>query len=207
MTSTTAPSTSTTAAPATRGWRVVDIVVASVLGVAAGVVFWAWGLAWEPLSNLLVVVAPMAGLLAGGWLFAAVLGGLVIRKPGAAVFTEVVAGVVSMLIGTQWGFSVLIWALLQGLAAELVFAAFGYRRFTLPVALLAGGAAGVAVGVLDNTFSSNATWELGYKAVYLGCAVVSGVVVAGLLSWLAVRALAATGVLSQFAAGRTAREV
>jgi energy-coupling factor transport system substrate-specific component len=134
MTSTTAPSTSTTTAAPQRGWRVVDIVVASVLGVAAGVVFWAWGLAWEPLSNLLVVVAPMAGLLAGG-------------------------------------------------------------------------AAGVAVGLLDNTFTSNTTWEIGYQSVYLGCAVVSGVVVAGLLSWLAVRALAATGVLSQFAAGRTAREV
>lgn len=207
MTSTTAPSTTTDASTARSSWRVVDIVTASVLGVAAGVVFWAWGLAWTPLSTLLSAFAPLAGLLAGGWLFAGVLGGLVIRKPGAALFCEVVAAVVSMMVGTQWGFSVLLWGILQGLAAELVFAAFGYRRFGLPVALLAGAAAGVAVGLLDNTFSSNVTWELGWKAVYLGCAVVSGVVIAGLLSWLAVRALAATGVLSSFAAGRSAREV
>lgn len=26
-------------------WRVVDIVVASVIGVAFGVVYWAWGIA------------------------------------------------------------------------------------------------------------------------------------------------------------------
>ena len=31
-------------------WRVVDIVVASVIGVAVGVVFWAWGVVWGPIS-------------------------------------------------------------------------------------------------------------------------------------------------------------
>lgn len=204
---TSTDSTRNTTTPDRRRWRVVDIVVASVLGVAAGVIFWAWGLAWTPLSTGLAFFAPLAGLLAGGWLFAGVLGGLVIRKPGAALFTEVVAGVVSMAVGTQWGFSVLIWAVVQGLATELVFAAFGYRRWGLPAALLAGGAAGVAVGLMDNTFASNVTWELTWKAVYLGSAVVSGVLVAGLLSWLAVRALASTGALAPFASGRSAREV
>jgi energy-coupling factor transport system substrate-specific component len=178
-----------------------------VLGVAAGVIFWAWGIAWTPLSAGLAFFAPLSGLLAGGWLFAGVLGGLVIRKPGAALFTEIVAGVVSMAIGTQWGFSVLIWAALQGLAAELVFAAFRYRRWGLSTALLAGAGAGVMVGLLDNVFGANAVWELGWKAVYLGSAVVSGVLLAGLLSWLAVRALARTGALAPFASGRTAREV
>jgi energy-coupling factor transport system substrate-specific component len=195
------------AVPRTRRWRVVDIVVASVLGVAAGVVFWAWGIAWTPLSTALAFFAPLAGLLAGGWLFAGVLGGLVIRKPGAALFTEVVAGVVSMAVGTQWGFSVLIWAVVQGLAAELGFAAFGYKKFGVGVALVSGALAGVAVGFMDNTFSSNVAWEATWKLVYLGSAVVSGVVIAGLLSWLAVRALASTGALAPFASGRSAREV
>ncbi len=190
-----------------RSWRVVDIVVASVLGVAAGIIFWAWGLAWTPLSSVLAFLAPLSGLLVGGWLFAGVLGGLVIRKPGAALFTEVVAGVVSMMVGTQWGFSVLIWAVVQGLAAELAFAALGYRRWGLSAALLSGAVAGVAVGLMDNTFGSNAVWELGYKSIYLGCAVASGIVVAGLLSWLAVRALARTGALASFASGRTTHEV
>src|SRR6188508_1654019 len=34
-------------------WRVVDIVVASVLGVAGGLVFWAWGAVWTPVSDAL----------------------------------------------------------------------------------------------------------------------------------------------------------
>jgi len=183
-------------------WRVVDIVVASVIGVASGVIFWAWGLAWSPLSALLAFTPGLEGLLAGGWLFAGVLGGLIIRKPGAAVYTEVVAAVVSMLIGTQWGFSTLIWGVVEGLGAEIVLALFFYANWRLGVALLAGAGAGVAVGLLDTTFTSYAALDFGYKAVYFVSAVVSGTVLAGLLSWLAVRGLARTGALSRFASGR-----
>ncbi|GAB2968432.1 ECF transporter S component [Frigoribacterium salinisoli] len=189
-----------------RRWRVVDIVVASVIGVASGVVFWAWGLAWTPLSGLLGFTPGLEGLLSGGWLFAAVLGGLVVRKPGAAVYTEVVAAVVSMLIGTQWGFSTLLWGIVEGLGAEIVFALFLYKSWRLGVALLAGAGAGIAVGLMDTSFSSIAAFALEYKLVYIVSAVVSGVVLAGLLPWLAMRGLARAGALDRFAAGRgTAR--
>lgn len=185
-------------------WRVVDIIVASVIGVASGVIFWAWGIAWSPLSGLLAFTPGLEGLLAGGWLFAGVLGGLVIRKPGAALYTEVIAAVVSMLIGTQWGFSTLIWGVVEGLGAEIIFAIFLYTNWRLGVALLAGAGAGAAVGLLDTTFTSYAALDFGYKAVYFVSAVVSGVVLAGLVSWLAVRGLARTGALTRFASGREA---
>jgi energy-coupling factor transport system permease protein len=188
-------------------WRVVDIVVASVIGVASGILFWVWGQAWTPLSGLLAFTPGLEGLLAGGWLFAGVLGGLVIRKPGAAVYTELVAAIVSMLIGTQWGFSTLIWGFVEGLGAEIVFAIFLYRTWNVWVALLAGAGAGVAVGLLDTAFTSYAALELGYKAIYVVAAVVSGVLIAGLLSWLAMRGLATAGALNRFAAGRQARPV
>ncbi|MET0726422.1 MAG: ECF transporter S component [Leifsonia sp.] len=209
-TNTTIPGTDT--APVGRGrrvyrWRVVDIVVASVIGVASGVIFWAWGLAWTPLSGVLAFTPGLEGLLAGGWLFAGVLGGLVIRKPGAAIYTEVVAAVVSMIIGTQWGFSTLIWGLVEGLGAEIVFAIFLYRTFNIGVAALAGAGAGLAVGLLDTTFTSYAALELQYKLVYLISAIVSGVVIGGILSWFAMRGLARTGALSRFAAGRQTRVV
>ena len=200
--STNTLSPSPTRKPRVLRWRVVDIVVASVIGVASGVIFWAWGLAWSPLSGLLAFTPGLEGLLAGGWLFAGVLGGLIIRKPGAAVYTEVVAAVVSMLIGTQWGFSTLIWGVVEGLGAELILALFLYSNWRLGVALLAGAGAGVAVGLLDTTFTSYAAMDFGYKATYFVSAVVSGTVLAGLLSWLAVRGLARTGALARFAAGR-----
>lgn len=191
----------------TSRWRVVDIVTASVIGVAAGVIFWAWGLAYGPISSALALTPGLGGLLAGGWLFAGVLGGLIIRKPGAAIYTELVAAAVSALIGTVWGFETLIWGLIQGAGAEIVFALFFYRSFRIWVALLAGAGAGVAVGLLDTTFTSYAALDTGAKLTYFVSAVVSGTVVAGLLSWFAVRGLAATGALSRFASGNQARAV
>ncbi|GAA3662280.1 ECF transporter S component [Microbacterium marinilacus] len=198
---------SATATPTARRhrWRVVDIVVASVVGVAAGVVFWLWGLAWPGLDTVLAFTPGLSGLLAGGWLFAGVLGGLIIRKPGAALFTEVVAAVVSMAIGTQWGPETFIWGLVQGVAAELGFAILLYANWRLLGALVSGALAGVAVAVLDTSFSSVAALSVEARTVYFVAAVVSGIVIAGLVSWVVVRALAATGALDRFAAGREAR--
>jgi energy-coupling factor transport system substrate-specific component len=191
-----------TARPSRR-WRVVDIVVASVLGVAAGIIFWVWDQATVPLGGALAFSPGLQGLFSGVWLFAGVLGGLVIRKPGAALYTEILAAVVSMLVGTQWGFSTLIWGVLEGLGAEIIFALFLYRHWRLGVALLAGAGAGITTGLLDTTFYY-AAWSGEYKAIYILCSIASGVVIAGLLSWLAVRGLARTGALSRFASGRSA---
>lgn len=188
-------------------WRVVDIVVASVIGVAAGVVFWLWGQAWPALDGLLSVTPGLSGLLAGGWLFAGVLGGLVIRKPGAALYTEVVAAVVSMAVGTQWGFTTLIWGVVQGAAAELGFAVFAYANWRLMAALVSGAFSGIAVGLLDTNFSSVAALSFEARVIYFVSAVVSGILIAGLVSWIVVRALAATGALDRFASGREARAV
>ena len=125
-------------------WRVVDIVVASVLAVAAGLVFVFWNIASNPLTAPLTALLPgLQALAGGGWLFAGVLTALVIRKPGAALYGEVVAATVSALVGNQWGVLTIESGLVQGLGAELVFAIFLYRRWNLPVAALAGAAAGL----------------------------------------------------------------
>jgi len=192
--------------PASRSWRVVDIVIASVIGVASGLIFVVWNQAYNPLSGLLTPLLPgLQALLGGGWLFAGVLGGLVIRKPGAALYTELLAAVVSTLVGgTAWGATILVSGAVQGLGAELVFALFLYGNYRLYVALLAGAGAGLALAVNDLLL-----WYPGsaapFIAIYTISAVVSGIVVAGLLSWLAMRGLARTGALSRFAAGRAVR--
>ncbi|MHA7261690.1 ECF transporter S component [Arthrobacter sp. TMN-37] len=184
-------------------WRVVDIVVASVLAVAVGVVFFAWSAGYSGIVLLTSVFPPLTGLYTGGWLIAGVLGGLIIRKPGAAIYCEVLAAAVSALLGTQFGLSVLLSGFLQGLGAELVFLLFLYRKWNLGVALLAGLGSGIALAVSENALY-NSLWAVEYQLFYVLFAAASGVVIAGLLSWLAVRGLARTGVLSSFAAGRSA---
>ncbi|MGE0221383.1 ECF transporter S component [Mycolicibacterium sp.] len=190
-----------TTAPALR-WRVVDIVVASVLAVAAGLIFVIWNVASNPVTAPLTALLPgLQALAGGGWLFAGVLTALVIRKPGAALYGEVVAATVSALVGNQWGVLTIESGLVQGLGAELVFAAFLYRRWNLPVAVAAGAAAGLALAVNDLIL-----WYPGsasaFAGIYTVSAIVSGALVAGLLSWFVVRGLARTGALSRFASGR-----
>lgn len=197
--------------PTTRNlrWRVVDIVVAAVLGVALGLVFWGWntiGYAWFLAADGLT--PGFGGIAVGIWLLGGVVGGLVIRKPGAALVVEVVAAIVSMMIGNVWGISTVLSGLVQGLGAELIFALFFYRRFGIAVAALAGIGAAVAAWVFELFYGSspNILKSLEFNAIYLGAVVVSGAVLAGVVGWMLVRALAATGALSRFAAGREVRQ-
>jgi len=201
----TITSTSTGARSRVFRWRVVDIVVASVVAVASGVVFWVWNIVQNPISGPVGAVLPgFQGILNGPWLFAGVLVALIVRKPGAALFGEVVAATVSALIGTQWGFATLLSGVVQGLGAEIVFALFLYANWRLVPALLAGAGAGIAESILDLLY-----WYPGSKPefaiTYAITTTISGIVVAGLGSWLLVRALAKTGALSRFAAGRESR--
>jgi energy-coupling factor transport system substrate-specific component len=184
-------------------WRVVDIVVASVLAVAAGLVFVIWNVASNPIGAPLGALLPgLQALLGGGWLFAGVLTALVVRKPGAALYGELVAATVSALVGNQWGVLTLESGLVQGLAAEIVFAVFLYRSWNLPVAVLAGASAGLAMAINDLVL-----WYPGsagaFAAIYVVSGIVSGAVLAGGLSWYVVRGLAKTGALSRFPSGRT----
>ena len=183
-------------------WRIVDIVVASVIAVACAGIFLGWNVAYEGPSSLLTPLLPgVQGLLAGPWLIAGVLGGLIVRKPGAALYTETVAAVISALVGNAWGPLTIVSGLVQGLGAELIFLVFAYAVWRLPVALLAGAGAGLACGINDRIL-----WYPGadvlFTTVYIASTTVSGVVIAGLGGWLIMRGLAATGALSRFAAGR-----
>ena len=205
--STTAQSPSK-AAPSRR-WRVIDIVIASVLGVALGLVFILWNTTSSPLRDALGAALPGLGaLLAGIWLLPGVIGGLIIRKPGAALFTELVAATVSVIIvPNEWGWWTIEAGLVQGLGAELVFALFLYKRWGLGVAVLAGIGAGLAMAVNDLVVWYAAGLTPEFAVIYTVSSVVTGAAIAGLLSWLLVRALAATGVLSRFAAGRERAEL
>jgi len=131
-------------------WRTRDIVVAAVIGVAFGVVFWVWGLVWYgPLQFIGELAFPLRDLFYAVWLVPAVLGPLIIRKPGAALFTEMVAAGVSALLGSVWGVDTLLSGFVQGAAAELVFAFTLYRIWTFPVLAVAAIASALAAWIHD----------------------------------------------------------
>ena len=185
----------------TNRWRTIDIVIASIVAVAFGVIFWAWNLLWNgPLGG---VTPPVRCVIYGMWLVPAVLGALIVRKPGAAFYTLTIASLVSVAIGTSWGWTLVVQGPLEALGAELIFAAFAYRLYNLPVAMLAGATAGVVASLYDAF-----VWYPGYswatfRIPYILVTAASSLVIAGLGSVLLVRALAQTGVLDRFPAGRS----
>ncbi|HEU4671864.1 MAG TPA: ECF transporter S component [Candidatus Limnocylindrales bacterium] len=178
-------------------WRTRDIVVAAIIGVAFGVVFIAWNAVWEAVG---AVVLPVRSLIYGVWLIPAVLAPLIVRKPGAALFAEMVAAGLSVFLGgTPWGPDALLSGFVQGAAAELVFAFTLYRSYSLPVLGVAAVASAAGAWVHD--------WALYYADIdtqtmlLVGLAMaISAVVIVALGSVALARALRQAGVLEGFPA-------
>jgi energy-coupling factor transport system substrate-specific component len=184
-------------------WRGIDLVTAAVFAVALGVAFWGFDVFVYPVVGIITAgFPPLGGLATGVWILPAVAGMLLIRRPGAAIFVELIAANVELTLGNSWGVTVLISALIQGLAVELVFALFRYRKFGLGIAALAGAVAAFfeIVGYELNAYYDD--YSLTFQIVLVICALVSGAVVSGGLGSLLIRALARTGALNAFAVGR-----
>jgi energy-coupling factor transport system substrate-specific component len=133
------------------------------------------------------------------WLLPAVLAPLIIRKPGAALFAEMVAAGVSALIGSVWGVDTLLSGFVQGAAAELIFAFTLYRLFSFPVLAAAAVASAAAAWIHD--------WVLYYPEVSVELQLARGVIMAAsaivfaaLGSIVIERSLRRAGVLGGFPA-------
>jgi energy-coupling factor transport system permease protein len=177
-------------------WRTRDILVVAIIGVTFGVVFWAWGLAWSFFEPLNLAFPVARDLLYAVWLVPAVLAPLVVRKPGAALFAEMVAAGVSAL-GSVWGADTILSGFVQGAAAELIFAFTLYRAWSLPVLGLAAVASAAAAWIHD--------WALYYPEAAIELQVargiamaISAIVIVAFGSVALVAALRRAGVLEGF---------
>jgi energy-coupling factor transport system substrate-specific component len=186
------------AAPSTR-WRTRDIVVTAVIAVAFALVFWFWDSIWAPLDGVFAAAPWAKDLLYAVWLVPAVLAPYIVRKPGAAIFAEMVAAGVSAILGSVWGPDVLLSGFVQGAAAELVFAMTLYRSWSFPVLAIASIASAAAAWIHD--------WAIYYQDASLEVQLVRGammaisaVVICAGGTVLLTRALRRAGVLEGFPA-------
>ncbi|MBM7659986.1 energy-coupling factor transport system substrate-specific component [Bacillus mesophilus] len=174
-----------------KGLKLTDILVTVVIAIVFGVIYKLW-------SPLYAAVAPLGlhvdQLLYGMWFIAATVAFLIIRKPGVAFLAEVAAASGEFLMGSEWGLEVLIYGVLQGLGAELVFMLFLYKRFDLLVVSLA--AVGSTIGSLIMDFYKGyigdlALWNL---SLFMGARVIGAILIAGVFAYVLVKALEKTGV-------------
>lgn len=187
-------------------WRGVDLVTTAILAAALGVAFWGFDSFVYPITSTIGNIYPsLSELQLGVWIIPAVLGGVLVRKPGAALYAELIAASIELVLGgNPWSYTVLVSGACQAVGVELVLLVVAYRGLSLPLAAL-GGAISAVAEVIYEYFSWVPSYSVMQKVIYMICGVLSGAIIAGGAGWGLVRLLGRLGVLNSFAAGREAR--
>lgn len=186
-------------------WTLRETLIVAVLGAVFGVMYLGWVQVWLVLQAIFGPVT--MDVVMGFWFIVSIIAAAIIRKPGVALVSEVLAAAIQVLLGSPAGLLLLLTGLVQGAGAEAVFAATRWRRYTVPVLMAAGMGAAV--------FSFAYTWvRFDYGSLAPGLLVAmfvlrlaSGALLGGLLGHLIVRGLYRTGVLSGLAIDRDTRAV
>ncbi len=120
-----------------------------------------------------------------------------VRKPGAATITGLLAGTVELLTGNPHGLLVLMYGGLGGVGVDLVWLLLGGRHHPIVYMLAGGVGASANVLILKLVASLPTENTVVYSGLILltGVAFLSGVVLAGLLGWWLMRALRLAGAL------------
>ena len=176
-------------------------VTVAVMAAAMGVAYWAWTLVYDVLKEPLLKPLGIKRALDGFWLLAPVFFGYMVRKPGMALFGSLVAAGVEGII-THWGMSAVIYGLVQGLGAELVFALFLYRQWNWSVLLLAASMSALFSFGYDFLSQEQANLALWFNLSQLIVFVISSWVFAAALSRYLGKRLVKTGLLDGFLIAR-----
>jgi energy-coupling factor transport system substrate-specific component len=180
-----------------KGWTLREILIVTVLGVVFAVLYLGWVQVW--LVAQAIFGAVTMDVVMGFWFVASIVAAAIIRKPGVAFTSEVLAGGVEILLGSPAGLLLLVSGAVQGAGAEVVFAATRWRNYSLPVLMMAGVGAAI--------FSFAYTWiRFNYGALQPGLLIamfvlrcLSGAVLGGWLGHIIVEALYKTGALAGLA--------
>lgn len=188
-------------------WRIADIALGSALAAVFGVILCGYGLVFIPLIRTLnaAVLPGFASITHGVWYLSGTLAVLLIRKPGSAVYVNVVGALVQVLLGSPFSFnSTIVAALMQGVFAEIPFLIFRLRKFNLTLSIISGLLVALEYGVFL-TFTKYQAKTPAYITIHMITELISGFLLSGVLVWFVYLALRATGALDNFASGRSDR--
>ena len=129
---------------------------------------------------------------------AAIVAYLIIPKPGIAIIAEFAAGAGETIVMGKFDIPTIIYAIPQGVACEIIFAIFKYQSRSAVVAMLAGLLTALISFPVDYFYgylNEVAGWNL---LLFIVFRAISGIILAGLLSYIVVKALDQTGVTKLF---------
>jgi energy-coupling factor transport system substrate-specific component len=189
------------------GFTLLEIVIIAVVGVVNGIL----GTPNAVVGRFLQTFSGTYGFLlfsmiAGGFYVSACLAGYIVRKPGAAMLSEVFNGIAQLLTGNPNGIVALLAGLLQGAGAEVAFAFYGYRKWTLGVVMLSGALSPILQQLPEAYYFGVGPLGIGYNLLSLVIRMISGAVYAGVIVIPLAQALARAGVLRGTRLDRAIRE-
>ena len=188
-------------------WKLKDFIMMAILGVVFAAVYMAVFQGGLALSTALTPFGLSNfgfEIIYGVWFMAATLAAYIIRKPGVALITEMLASAIELLMGNSGGLTVVLTGFIQGLGAEAVFAAFRYRKWDTVSMILAGIASAFLIFCYELYYLNYITLSPVLLIGQLTVRFISAAIFSGIVCRLAGDALAKTGVVRNYAIGASA---
>ncbi len=175
---------------------IFEVVLTTVVSVALGVSFWGWTFVYEIFKPLLKVYG-LGYITAGFWIFASIFLPQIVRKPGIALISSMIAAFIQSLL-THWGLLSLLWGLVQGLGAEIIFLLFAYKKWDFKILVLAAIVSSFFSYALDYILYDYKNLSIGFNLTQLISFLISSAILAGVLSEIVSKRLVKIGILDQF---------
>ncbi len=186
-------------------WKLKDILMIAVTGVLFGVIFLGATYSGGFLSGILTPLG-MAQLgyepFYGIYFMAGAFGGYVLRRPGAAIISEMLAAVIECLLGNYFGPIIILSGFVQGLGIELVLAVFGYKKYDLKTMLIASVCCSVITMGYNLVISGYSTIAPSVLMIMLIVRIISAMLITACFTKYLADRLAKAGVLRGYAVSR-----
>lgn len=175
-------------------WNTKDILITGMIGVVFAFVLLAVTFAYFPLAGIL---GPAYSRITDGiFMIPGLLALYLIRKPGAALISMTIGGLV-MLPFSPYGLIGIVWAAIAGLECEAPFLAVLYRKYSTLFLMISGSVATIISTLLEYPLYGHAALAIGVQITMLVVSAIGGAI-GGLLSkWLA-DALLKAGFLAEY---------
>ncbi|WP_342429628.1 ECF transporter S component [Neobacillus sp. FSL H8-0543] len=179
-----------------KGLSTLDIVLMAILAIVHGI-------AMTYVALLNQVLTAMGGpiltsVIIGLFTIHGVLAMYIIRKPGAALVTCLISGVVQILAGNPNGLISMVAASSYGVGIEVAFAFFKYRRYDFITLSIAGFTSMPIWFVIAGFWFGYINWGVMVMITAFLVRCLSGVILSGWISKILGDTLSKTGILNGF---------
>lgn len=181
-----------------KSWKlsINEIVLITTLGAMFGVIFWGWSWGFEIIKAPLKLIG-FKYLLAGIWIMPGIFVSNIIQKPGAALYTSLMAAIVESML-SKWGPLSLLWGLVQGGLMEIVLLLFLYQNYRLAMRVSAIFLSTLGSYLVDFKIKQYQSLPIGFNLVQFFVYLISALFFAEYLGRKILLRLNKIGILSQF---------